>query len=214
MQDLVDMPDGVKVLPFVRMFYGTPWRGNVLLEPHIQGLVVLGVPVGRPEFTLAKLEAKSRKHNVLLDRITSVLISSRHGVSCLLYCAAARANFWLRTVPPELSGDFAREHDASLWRCMCQLLHINPATIDVSAKAWRAGFAFSRATPPRSPLGQLGRHDDAPFSGSISRHQLHRLFGGGRGHTKHPVSSQLCRQSCWSWIRGAFVGGFGCRSTS
>ena len=24
MQGLVDMPDGVKVLPFVRMFYGTP----------------------------------------------------------------------------------------------------------------------------------------------------------------------------------------------
>ena len=48
------------------------WRGNVLLEPQLQGLVVLGVPVGRPEFILAKLEAKSRQHNVLLDWITSV----------------------------------------------------------------------------------------------------------------------------------------------
>ena len=90
------------------------WRGNVLLEPRIQGLVVLGVPVGRAEYTLAKLEAKSRKHNVLLDRITSV--HDLQSAWCLLlYCAAARANFWLRTVPPELSGDFAREHDASLW---------------------------------------------------------------------------------------------------
>ena len=26
------------------------WRGNVLLEPELQGLGVLGVPVGRPEF--------------------------------------------------------------------------------------------------------------------------------------------------------------------
>ena len=62
-------------------------------------------------------------------------VISRSAWCLLLYCAAARANFWLRTVLPELSGDFAREHDASLWRCMCQLLHINPATIDVSAKA-------------------------------------------------------------------------------
>ena len=30
---------------------------------------------GRPEFILAKLEAKSRQHNVLLDRITAVGVS-------------------------------------------------------------------------------------------------------------------------------------------
>ena len=56
------------------------WRRNVLLE---QGLVVLGVPVGRPEHTLAKLEAKSRKHNILLDRITSVA-DLQSGVSCFI----------------------------------------------------------------------------------------------------------------------------------
>ena len=198
------------------------WRGNVLLEPHIQGLVVLGVPVGRPEYTLAMLEAKSRTHNVLLDRITSV--ADLQSAWCLLlYCAAARANFWLRTVHPELSGDFAREHDASLWRCMCQLLHINPchnrrlrqSVRFSSTGSWRVGFAFSRATPPRSPLGQLGRHDEDLHSRvpSVATNFI-ASFGGGRGHTKHPVSSQLCRQSCWSWIRGPFVGGFGCRSTS
>ena len=110
------------------------WRGNVFLEPQLQGLVVLGVPVGRPEFILAKLEAKSRQHNVLLDRITSV--GDLQSAWCLLlYCAAARVNFWLRSVPPELSGEFAREHDAGVWRCMCQLLHIDPAAVDDSAKA-------------------------------------------------------------------------------
>ena len=36
---------------------------------------------------------------------------------------------------PELSGEFAREHDAGVWRCVCQPLHINPATVDDSAKA-------------------------------------------------------------------------------
>ena len=87
----------------------------------------------------------------------------------LLYCAAAQANFWLRTVLLELSGEFARERDAGVWRCMCQLLHINLATIDDSAKA-SASLPLSR--------------------------------------------SELCRQPCWSWFRGAFVGGFDCRFTS
>ena len=54
----------------------------------------------------------------------------------LLCCAAAWANFWFAD-SSELSGDFAPEHDASLWRCMCQLLHLDPAIIDV---------------PPRRPL--------------------------------------------------------------
>ena len=89
------------------------WRGNVLLEPQFQGLVVLGVPVGRPEFILAKLEAKSCQHNVLLDRITSV--GDLQSAWCLLlYCAAARVNFWLRSVHPKLLGEFAREHDAGV----------------------------------------------------------------------------------------------------
>ena len=227
MQGLVDMPDGVKVLPFVRMFYGTPsqflWEDELGTVNHIpQGegdplmpllfslgqhraitsvtaecmftaqpdcgghLPFLGHPFVAPggshctrarqssgirlgsvhgvairwrmppgaqiptqsrgegtffsnhssrvslfwgfqwaaEFILAKLEAKSRQHNVLLDRITSV-IDLQSAWCLLLYCAAARVNFW--SVPPELSGEFAREHDAGVWRCMCQLLHINPA---------------------------------------------------------------------------------------
>ena len=42
---------------------------------------------------------------------------------------------WLRSVPPQLSGEFALEHDAGVWRCVCQLLHIYPATVDDSAEA-------------------------------------------------------------------------------
>ena len=69
--------------------------------------------------------------NVLLDRITSV--GDLQSAWCLLlHCATARVNnFWLRSVPPELSGEFVR----GVWRCMCHLLHINPATVDDSAKA-------------------------------------------------------------------------------
>ena len=103
------------------------WRGNVLLEPQLQGLVV---------FQWAALSSSwsSWEHVVLLNRITSA--GDLQSAWCvLLYCAATRVNFWLRSVPPELSGEFAREHDAGVWRCLCQLLHISPATVDDSAEA-------------------------------------------------------------------------------
>ena len=94
----------------------------------------VGVPVGRPEFTQAILQAKTQELGILLDRITAM--GDLQSAWCiLLSCASARANFWLRTVRPDLSGEFAREHDASLWRCMCQLLHVDPAVVADSAKA-------------------------------------------------------------------------------
>ena len=51
----------------------------------------------------------------------------------LLCCSEGQ--FLVAVSAPELSGEFAREHNAGVWRCMCQLLHINPATVDDSAKA-------------------------------------------------------------------------------
>ena len=42
----------------------------------------------------------------------------------LLHCAAARATYFLRTLPPEAVARFADAHDAGLWRCMCRLLNI------------------------------------------------------------------------------------------
>ena len=42
------------------------------------------------------------------------------------HCAAARATYLLRTLPPEAVARFADAHDASLWGCMCRLLNIPP----------------------------------------------------------------------------------------
>ena len=132
------------------------------MEPHRQGIKVLGVPVGRSEFTQAILQAKTQEHRILFDRIT-VMGDLQSAWCILLNCAAARANFWLPTVRPDRSGEFAREHDASLWRCMCQLLHVDPALVADSPRqqrhshwrraGWGCGLLSAFAMQPIGPVG-------------------------------------------------------------
>ena len=66
---------------------------------------------------------------VLLERIPRV-----HDVQSawllLLHCASARANYQLRSVPPNATADFASTHDAGLWRCLCSILQLDPAQPD------------------------------------------------------------------------------------
>ena len=40
-------------------------------------------------------------------------------------CGATRANFWLRTVRPDLIRSFAEHHDASVSQCMVQLMSVD-----------------------------------------------------------------------------------------
>ena len=40
----------------------------------------------------------------------------------LLMCASTRANFWLRSVHPDLTEAFALQHDANVWTCLDTIL--------------------------------------------------------------------------------------------
>ena len=95
------------------------WMGSAL-PTREQGIKVLGCPLGHA----TQLEAIARKHQVLLQAIP-----------LLLHCAAARANFYLRVVRPDLVVHFARTHDASFWQCMCRILGIPVTLCDEMAKA-------------------------------------------------------------------------------
>ena len=98
------------------------WRGSQL-PVHEQGIEVLGTPLGHPAFVSAHLDRISTEHQVFLERIPSVpdLLSAW---VLLLHCAAARATYLLRTLPPEAVARFAEAHDEGLWRCMCWLLGV------------------------------------------------------------------------------------------
>ena len=99
-----------------------------------QGITILGTPVGRPEFVERELAKILANHSELLTRIPEV-----QDLQCawllLLNCGAARANFYIRTVRPELTAAFSRRHDEQIWQCFCGLLRVGPDAVAPSAKA-------------------------------------------------------------------------------
>ena len=149
------------------------WRGSDLPTDQ-QGIRVLGTPLGHEDFVAAHLAQVLRKHQTLLERIPMV-----QDVQCawalLLHSAASRANYQVRVVRPELTGEFGQGHDEGVWRCLCNILRVHPESGGGLARG-HCEFAagFGRIGPPkRSPneavslLGKLGRHspdgyDEAP----------------------------------------------------
>ena len=79
-----------------------------------QGVVILGVPIGSPDFVRQQLEDKSAEQDLLFQRIP-LLEDTQACWLLLLMCAATRANFWLRAVCPEHTESFAARHDDHVW---------------------------------------------------------------------------------------------------
>ena len=77
----------------------TVWCGDQALPTPEQGIRILGTPLGHPDYVRAELSQLSVKHDALMDKITHV-----QDLQCawllLLYCSAARANYYLRVVHP------------------------------------------------------------------------------------------------------------------
>ena len=107
------------------------WRGDHRL-PAVQGVVVLGSPVGHDEFIKAKLMSKVTEHQTLLERIPLVR-DVQSAWLLLLFCAATRANYWLRTVRPDLTLQFAMAHDHDVLVCLSRLLEVPVETFALNA---------------------------------------------------------------------------------
>ena len=52
----------------------------------------------------------------------------------LLHCAAARANYQLRVLRPDVVSSFARAHDAGVWQCLCAVLRIPDTSCEEVAR--------------------------------------------------------------------------------
>ena len=138
------------------------WRGNHEDRPEEQGITILGTPVGRQEFVERELAKIITDHSELLTRIPEV-----QDLQCawllLLYCGAARANFHIRIIRPELTANFARSHDDEIWQCFCNLLRIRPDAVTASSHKFATcgreiGFAKCTQVAGSSTLGKLGRY--------------------------------------------------------
>ena len=69
------------------------WTGDGPLSQ--QGLRVLGIPIGTPEFVRSQLEQTSLKHKVLFNRLTSVE-DLQSAWLLLLFCANTRVTYSLQ----------------------------------------------------------------------------------------------------------------------
>ena len=120
------------------------WRGDQSLPTEKQGLTVLGVPVGHPHYIASELAQKADEQSLLFER-TPHVEDVQAAWLLLTFCAATRANYWLRTVPREFTLDYAEKHDRSVNRCLEQIFQIDnipPAHLGVGFYAfypWRIG---------------------------------------------------------------------------
>ena len=130
------------------------WRGDLQMEPSQRGIVIMGTPVGTPEFVLQQLEQKVVEHETFLQRIPE-LMDLHCAWLLLLFCGVARANFFLRTVSPALSHSFAARHDEQIWRCspilwaLAQIAVCHSAKITALLQLAVGGLALRSATKLR-----------------------------------------------------------------
>lgn len=88
------------------------WRGDK--PPAERGLLALGVPIGSPAYIAAEGESRLDAQAALLNALPR-LPDLQSAWLLLVYCAAPRAQHFLRSVPPSLSRAYAARHDAATW---------------------------------------------------------------------------------------------------
>ena len=69
------------------------------------------------------LNQKGEEQALSFERIPHV-VDVQIAWLLLTFCAATRANYWLRTVPPELTTENAKVHDNRVLQCLCDVLQI------------------------------------------------------------------------------------------
>ena len=99
--------------------------GAWTLPPAEQGLLVLGAPLGSEAFVQRELSRRREMQDRLLGKLPTV-----SDLQCawllLLFCAAPRANYLLRMLPPGATEAFARQHDEAVRNCLATLLSQGP----------------------------------------------------------------------------------------
>ena len=116
------------------------WRGDQGLPTAQQGLKVLKAQVGHPDYIQNFLTQKSLEHDRLLEMIPQV--PDVQAAWLLLYCASTRANFFLRTVAPEFTLEFAERHDEQVFKCLSKVLQtemLHPHNHEAAAMPFTLG---------------------------------------------------------------------------
>ena len=103
------------------------WKGD--LPPERNGVVILGTPVGQPEFVRRFLRERISVEQELWD-ILSAIPNVQVAWLLLLFCSAPRANHLLRALPPDLVLQYAQEHDDGVWDTFLHIIGYRPCDDD------------------------------------------------------------------------------------
>jgi len=147
-----------------------------------QGVVILGTPLGSKSFINDFCEKRIKKEQKFLE-LLGRMQDPQVAFLLLLYCAASRATYLLRNVnpllvtsphrllpplasdhpagivappPPPREGNlsYADAHDEAIWRCLCQILRVDPDADGPEAAAQlRAARRVSGLPLTRGGLG-------------------------------------------------------------
>ena len=143
---------------------GRVWFGDQALEPSSRGLVLLGTPLGSPQFIAKILQSLGARHRELVHMLPRIG-DTQVAWLLLLYTAAPRAQFALRTLAPGLTREFAVAHDAavldtlSALLCAEELSSLPPCCLPCCATclaSWRPWPAKCRAARASCFLGVVG----------------------------------------------------------
>ena len=113
------------------------WNKGRVPPPHVdqlgpeawqpEGIKVLGTPIGSEAFIREKVMTRIADEQRLWDAIPRVP-DLQCSWQLLVQSAGPRANHVIRTLPPELSAEYASEHDRGMWRTAMALLGQLPGT--------------------------------------------------------------------------------------
>ena len=84
-------------------------------------MVILGTPVGSPEFVQRFLGNRLDVQTRFWDRLKQVP-DLQAAWLLLLYCAVPRANHLIRAIPPNLVANYAQAHDDGIWATFLDLI--------------------------------------------------------------------------------------------
>ena len=91
------------------------------MEDHLNGIVILGTPLGHPAFIQNQAEIRILQEQLLLDELSG-LEDIQCAWTLLTWSTVPRSNHLIRVVPPSLSQVYAREHDVRIWKCFCDIM--------------------------------------------------------------------------------------------
>ena len=103
------------------------WKGN--LPQELNGLEILGSPVGHPAYIAKKLKDKLEEENKLLVNLVKIPHVQTAWL-LLFYCGCPRAKYVLRTVPPNLCEDYRSQRDSKIRSTLAKILQVEDSLLN------------------------------------------------------------------------------------